>query len=399
MLSAPRLSSWRVTTGSAQVITALMYLIVARLVAPADFGNVLTGISLGTAVVGFIDFGTNSLWVRDFAAGRLSRDELSARMTTKMFVAAGIALGWIGGAALLAPGTDVWIGGPVAFAVLLSQTMQVPLRGSGRGDLVAFAVLADRSSGIALLLILVFARSEPTSALWISISAGSLVAAGAAWLLMPRGSRVCSLRGTKRTWDGAGYFGLYGLATSAQALDLTVLTAFGGSAVTGLYGAVNRWTQPMGLLVSAFSSASAPYLARSRDLRSAWHHVRSGIWLPVAAIALCVVVSITSPLLVGILIGPRYEGSADVLRLLALATIPGIVNQPLAVFLQAVGRERVVALIMAVNVALVLGAIALVAPSHGAQGAAAVALITQAAVAIALGCAVRVVVRSRTRTG
>lgn len=383
------------TTGSAQLLTALMYLVAARLVTPSDLGHVLTGISLGTAVVGFIDFGTNSLWVRDFAAGRLSPSELGRRITGKMFLAAAIAAVWVGATLLLLPSTQTWIAGPIAFAVLLSQTLQVPLRGAGRGDLVSFAVLSDRVSGIGLLLVLVLFRTEATTALWLSITAGSVVAASIAWLLTPKAFRPRSLRGTAATWRGAGYFGMYGLATSAQALDLSVLTAFGGAAVTGLYGAVNRWTQPMGLLVSAFSSASAPYLARSSDLRTAWRHVRSGIWLPVVAIAICVVVSILSPFLVGVLIGPKYEGSAAVLRILALATIPGIINQPLSVFLQAVSKERLVAIVMVVNVLVVLVSIALVAPHFGAAGAAAVALITQSAVAIALSSAVVSVVRSR----
>lgn len=383
------------TTGAAQLLTALMYLVAARLVTPSDLGHVLTGISLGTAVVGFIDFGTNSLWVRDFAAGRLSSVDLGRRIAGKMFVAAAISVLWVGVTLMLLPSTQTWIAGPIAFAVLLSQTLQVPLRGAGRGDVVAFAILADRVSGIGLLLVLVVLRTEPTMALWLSITAGSLVAASIAWLLTPGALRPRSLRGTWATWRGAGYFGMYGLATSAQALDLSVLTAFGGAAVTGLYGAVNRWTQPMGLLVSAFSSASAPYLARSADLRTAWRHVRSGIWLPIVAIVICVVVSIFSPFLVGVLIGPKYEGSAPVLRILALATIPGIINQPLSVFLQAVSKERVVAIVMVVNVSVVLVSIALVAPQFGAAGAAAVALVTQSGVAVALLSAVILVVRSR----
>ncbi|MGH1525410.1 polysaccharide biosynthesis C-terminal domain-containing protein [Leifsonia sp. L25] len=72
------------------------------------------------------------------------------------------------------------------------------------------------------------------------------------------------------------------------------------------------------------------------------------------------------------------------LQILALATIPGILNQPLAVFLQATGLDRIVAIIMTVNVVIALVLIGVLSGLFGAVGAAVAALVTQGFVATAL---------------
>ncbi|HEY1216765.1 MAG TPA: oligosaccharide flippase family protein [Bryobacteraceae bacterium] len=371
-------------TGAAQVATAGMYILAARLVSPEEFGPIASVIATATAVVGFVDFGTNSLWVRDIARGALSATRLGRKVLAKLALSLSAATFWCVLVLTIWPAEQYWVIAPVAFAMLTNQTSQVPLRGIGRADLAALAVISDRMCGAIVMVTLILLGVSPPTALWISIMLGSFVAALTAWRLAPsRSLMVFSKRWWTNPWAGAGFYGVSNLANSAQSLDLAVMSAFGGPAVAGVYGAVNRWTQPLGLLVGAFSSASVPFVARADSWKDAWNHVRSAIWLPLVAILLCVAAFFLSPILVTVLIGTSYSGSVPVLQLLALATIPGIINQPLAGFLQAVRLDRAVAVVMTSNVIIVLGLIAALSSAFGAVGAAMAALVTQTLVALA----------------
>jgi O-antigen/teichoic acid export membrane protein len=78
---------------------------------------------------------------------------------------------------------------------------------------------------------------------------------------------------------------------------------------------------------------------------------------------------ITAPWLVVWLLGDAYTGAAPLLQLLALGTIPAILNQPLATALQARRHDRVVALLVAFAVALQLFLVAVLGASFGALAA------------------------------
>ena len=372
-------------TGIAQLIVAGMYIGAARSASPAQFGFVVAAVAIGNAAVGFLDFGTNALWVRELARGKLAQQRLGHAALSKLLI--GLALGvlWVPLTFVLLPRSVYWIAAPIALALLANQTMQVSLRGIGRADLVAWSILTDRVIGGSVLTGLFLIGLPPFTTLWIALSAGSMGAALMAWKLTPQAARPIFRKFRfVNPWSGSHFYGLTGLATSAQSLDLAVMTAVGGPVIAGTYGAVNRWTQPLGLLVGAFSSASIPFVAQSSSWKDAWLHVRKGMWLPIAAILASIMVAAFSSPIVDVLIGPEYKNSASVLRILALATIPGIVNQPVSVFLQSMGLDRPVAIIMGANVIIVLVLIAVFVPIAGAIGAAIAALVTQTAVAIAL---------------
>lgn len=372
-------------TGLAQLVVAGMYIAAARSGSPAEFGLVVAAVAIGNAAVGFLDFGTNSLWVRELARGKLSRERLGHLSLSKLLIGLACAAVWVPLTLLIAPSTGYWIAAPVALALLANQTMQVSLRGIGRADRVAWSILTDRVIGGGVLAALSFGGLSPFLTLWIALSAGSASAALMGWRITPKSARP-TFRNFKfmNPWSGSHFYGLSGLAISAQSLDLAVMTAVGGPAVAGTYGAVNRWTQPLGLLVTAFSSASAPFVAQSSSWKDAWIHVRKGLWLPITAITACIAVVALSPLIVNVLIGPQYRDSAVVLRILALATIPGIVNQPVSAFLQSMGREKPVSIIMVTNVLVLLLLVASIVPRLGATGAALAVLVTQTVVAAAL---------------
>lgn len=371
------------STGVAQVLVAVLYLVAARGVTPSVFGSTVSAIALGTAAAGFLDFGTNNHWTRELAKRELSDRIFHDRMLSKVILtifAAGI---WMVVAAFLLPSTSYWLAGPIAVALVVNQSYQVPLRSAARGELVALVILADRVAASGLFFLLLACAVPAPTALWIALSAGSIAAAGVAKRIYQDHRPGPGFRFVN-PWSGSQYFGLTSVSNSSQSLDLTLLSVVGGTAAAGVYGAVNRWTQPMALLAAAFASALAPYAARSESLRAAWHQFRRALWMPAAAVALAVGVFIMSPTIVDLLLGGAYDGSAATLRVLALVVIPSIVCQPLVVILQSFRRDRFVAIIMVVAALAQLVLVLFLGRSFGALGAAFSALIVQVFILVAL---------------
>ncbi|WP_406636665.1 lipopolysaccharide biosynthesis protein [Pseudarthrobacter quantipunctorum] len=359
------------TAGCAQIIVALLYIISARSTEPENFGLVVTAIAVGTTAVGFLDFGTNSLWVREIASSRLDPRTLGRKIASKLLYAfAALGVSTTLTAMFFGP-TNIWMAGPVAMCLLVSQSIQVPLRGHGRGDLVALANLIDKLTAACIFALLLALNVVPSMALWVCLAAGALSSALFAWKITPRENRGrLSLRRLVNPWAGSRHYGVANVAITAQSLDIPAMTIFGGPGAAGIYAAVSRWTQPMGLLASAFSSASAPHVARASSLREAWIVARRSSWLLVTAMALSLAVAAFAPVVVDLLIGPDYAGSADVLRIMALTTIVGIANQPLFVFLQSRGFDKPVAVITVAGIIIQLGLVVILSNQFSAVGAA-----------------------------
>lgn len=367
-----------VSTGTAQLVTAVLYIFTARTSAPSDFGLVVTSIALGTAAVGLLDFGTNSYWIREIAANRLGLPLLGKRLASKLLYSVAALAAWTAITAALVPSSGLWLAGPVAMSIIVNQSCQVPLRALGRGDLVAIAILLDKTMAGASFMLLLAAGTLPLTALWLSLSIGGILSALLCWQLTPHHSRPrLALRLSTNPWSASGHYGIAAVAMTAQSLDIPVLTLFGGTSATGTYAAVSRWTQPMSLFASAFSSASTPHIARAHTALEAWNSARKSIWLLGVAVALSLLTAVLAPIIVGAVLGPNYPGSVDVLRILAAATILSIANQPLYGFLQARGFDRQIASITLSSVFVQLTLVALLSGPMQATGAAISALCTQ----------------------
>jgi O-antigen/teichoic acid export membrane protein len=377
--------SLALATGVGQALVAVVYILAARNSSTTDFGLIVTAIALGTAFVGFVDFGTNSLWVREIAKQAMNSLDLGQRLVSKIAIAGLVSLLWASVILIWFGDSTLWVAAPIGMSLLVNQSNQVVLRGIAKAETVSLSILTDRAVVIVVFLITFGAGVDPTIALWTSLTAGSVVAAWVGWALTPRNSRP-TLRFRLRTnpWKGATHYGLFTLGVSAASLDLPILTIIAGPTASGLYGAVNRWTQPMSLLASAFSSASAPFIARSSSWVEAWAYVTKAIWLPLSAIATAIVLALSAPFVVSILIGDSYIGSAPVLQILAIACIPMIVNQPLSVFLQARGQDRIVAVANVATIVTQLLLVAGLASIAGATGAASALAGTQTLLSIFL---------------
>ncbi|WP_334172076.1 lipopolysaccharide biosynthesis protein [Sinomonas sp.] len=338
----------------------------------------MSAIAIATAGMGFIDFGTNSHWVREISRGLMDPDELGRRLTSKIICTLAIGIIWAAITSFVAPGSGLWTASPVMLGLMVNQTSQVALRAAKRGDLVSITIVADKLVAFLAFLALWASGSPSPEALWISLTCGSFTASILGWMLVERRHRpVIRIGSGSNPWRGAGYYGVSSLANSAQTLDLPVLSIVAGPAAAGLFAAVNRWTQPMSLLASAFSAASAPFVSRSADVVEAWRHVRQAAWMPLCAIGLSAGVALAAPILVPVLLGNGYLGSVDNLRILALVAIFSIMSQPLTVVLQSLGHDRFVGTWMGIAVLTQLALVVVLGFWFGSLGAAYASLAIQ----------------------
>lgn len=379
-------------TALAQVIVAVMYIITARNAGPESYGQVVAAIALGGSALGFFDFGTSAFWIRERASDRMTLETFSARVTRKLSIALVlfavaliIAIIWF---PQFVPSCAVFLAGTV------TQTSMVPLRAARRGEVVAMLSIVERAAAVPVFAIALVVKADPLQALWISLTIGTLTAGLSAYLASGAVGRAhFRWRRGSNPWQGSRYYGVSALATSAQQLDLPVLTAAAGPVAGGIYGGVNRWTQPMGLLANAFSSASAPFIAHAEDWKSTQKLVTRAAWLLMLAVGVCITLAVLAPWLVGLLLGPEFSGSAVVLQLLAVGTIPVIINQPLAAALQARRYDHLVAGVYLPSVLVQLGLVFALGSSLGAVGAAIAFCVLQILMLSSLTICVVVAVR------
>jgi O-antigen/teichoic acid export membrane protein len=358
-------------TGLAQIVMALLYLSAARGSSVEEFGSVVAAVAAGIGSVGLVDLGTNNLWTRELAAGRLTQADYSRRAKWKIVYILGASFVWAVTVALIFPGSPYWITGYVAFAQAFCLTVQAALRARGRVELVAAAVLVDKGVAAVVFVSFWLAGASALVALVVGITAGPITSAIVSNRLMLGDRRIrFGWSNPLNPWTGARNFGVANVAETARSYDVTLVDFTGGPAAAGTYGAVNRWTQAIELLSAAFISASVPYLANAPSTRAAIRHLRSGIWLPIMSLLASCAVIVLAPWIVQFLLGPEYADSADVLRLLAAGTIASNLNQPMYMLLMARGKDRSGAILVTVGIASTLTLTAVLTPGLGAIGAA-----------------------------
>lgn len=384
-------------TGVSQILMAAIFAIVARHSAPAAFGLATVGYSMATIAVSVLDFGTSTYWLREMAREPSLLTQMFNRMGSKLVLNAAASLILVT-VCLTIPALNFWW--PLAvvlFGMQAELTLAIPLRAAARVSVVSASMLLNRVVTLAAVLALGM-LGMGVMRLLVATGLGSMAAAAFMW--WKGGSELTRGRGTftwANPWSGSSRFGIISLSASLQALDAPLLTRLAGAAQTGLYGAVNRWTQPIALLISAFCQASIPHVAAARTIRKGWGAIRRSSILLVGALVVAVLVVLFAKPVILLLLGPAYEGSAQVLRVLAVSTAIVIFNQPVAMILQTTGHDGLVSICLPSGVVVQLLGIVVLAPRFGATGAALAACIAQVAMAMMLGTALAFAIRQEGR--
>ncbi|MBX7435508.1 hypothetical protein JDV09_25950 [Mycobacterium sp. Y57] len=315
-----------------------------------------------------MDLGANAYWIREIASRRITQHELNVKITTRIIVALAIATVVIVTAILTAP---VFVAtGVLLITTSTVQTLLVPLSAARRAETVGWLFLFGRVVAIALFVGQTAIAVRPGLALWTSLAVGDVALAVCALTVTPAPSRLrIGVRTLSNPWAGARWYSLSTLSTSAQQLDLPIVGFCAGPTAAGIYGGVNRWTQPMMLIIGAFASAAAPFLAAESHLRDLRWQILRASWILAAAVALAIGVIFTAPWLVPFLLGDAFASSAAVLQWLAGGMILNAIAQPLIVALQSRRFDHVTAIILLVSVLVQLVVVAVLAPALGALSA------------------------------
>ncbi len=173
----------------------------------------------------------------------------------------------------------------VATGFLLSsstfaQTSLVPLRAAQRSEAVAWLTVVGRVFSVAVFLGQTSMGIPAGVSLWSSLVLGDVTLTLCALAVTPKDDRPrIRLRSMANPWSGTKWYAVTNLSVSAQQLDLPIVAVLAGSGAAGIYGGVNRWTQPLLVAIGAFASAAAPFMAaepRLAALRGGSYSVRVG---------------------------------------------------------------------------------------------------------------------------
>lgn len=379
-------------TACGQLLMVLVLSSVGRQVGPAQLGVIAISISIGMVAAGLIDFGANSFWLRELSSGRLSRYDFSRRSGTKLVV--GFTISLIISVVFPLSGPILsrhWGAGLICASVVLSQTLQVAVRAERRNVHLSVLTMLERAAlASSFYALSQCAGIPPDAALYFAYFGGACLAGSLAWFSVDPSFRPAFGRLVLNSaWRGSRYYGASSVLTTLHSLDVVIAGAVGGQHVAGAYGAVNRWTQPIGLSTNAFASLLAPVVAKAKGADDAWNSVRSSLWLPGLSILVALVMAALAELLVLLLMGPEFTDSIPVLRLLCVSAALSSASLVVLTVLQARGRERRVASIMAVGVVVLLAMVGPLVALYGALGVAIATLVEQSLLLVLLLLAAR----------
>lgn len=210
-----------------------------------------------------------------------------------------------------------------------------------------------------------------------SISLGAALALPMALRLSP--DRVQDESGWRQRIRETFAFNLYPLIVNTyDRVDVVLLSKLVGNAAVGIYSLPYRAYAALSILPYGIMGTLLPSLAKS-----AWDHderERCGVTMQLLyAVALFLILGamLLADAAVRFALGPGYQGSAAVLKILAWATIPTFLNYALNAFLLAKNQERVFLRTALVCTVVNVTANLLLIPRYSYIAAAGVTILTE----------------------
>ena len=362
------------SAGVTQLLVATVYILSARSASPDRYGPVAAGAAVAMLAGSAVDFGGATYMVRELAAGR--GQEYQSWLYSKLLIGAVVALP-IGAIAALVGARGAWTAANAAWLAVLfcgaiwSFLFAIPLRVNMRfGTISLIQVISRAPSAIVALLLQSAHRLVPE--LLVPLLALAYVLE-ALMYVVSNGLRNLSgmTRGTRlvNPYTGSGRIGLNATISSMSSLDAAVITATAGNLAAGQFAGVSKWTAPIGLVSTAISQTMFPRMSRARrDQRARLLAVSLG-YLGLA-LPILLAVAIFAPIVVRVLLGGQYAESVGVLRVLCVALIFAMANQPLNSTLIAWGEEHAATVVLFGSMVVQLASQAMLAAGFGAIGAA-----------------------------
>lgn len=353
-----QLGSKYASMGAQLVITAVL----ARLVAPADFGlvaivtvftglfSLLSDMGIGVAVVQYRD---------------LTEDDYGALFGFSMLLAAVLVATFCACSPLVAAFYDdgrlVGLCLAASPTLLFSTLNSVPeglMLKDRRFDLIAVRLVAATAVSGAVAIVLALAGRGATSlVLQADLSSGIVLA----WNLLARPVRHVSLHfmaPLRRIFSYSAYqFGFSVINYFSRNLDNMLVGRFLGSVQLGYYDKAYKLTgYPMSAFSSVIGSVIQPYMAEHQDdpdvVFDCWMRVEkllSLVGAAVAAVFLCAPAEV-----VEVLYGPGWEPSVPVFAMLSVSVYFQMMGNTSGAFFQSLGRTDYMFRVGLVNTAITL---------------------------------------------
>lgn len=343
-------------TVASQVITAALFVVLARSAPISEFGfaTAIYGICMIGSDV--IDFGTSGRMVRDAAAGSISPRFIQVIWSTRLLVGVCAVPLWVASSIFLSLSPlQALAAGVLATTRAWAAGSYALLMKSERFGILSVTTTVERLGSLLAASTLVFAGQTAATALCAGMAFGCIVGMITATLQLQRQDRpLLNALPSWRYFKFGRSYAASGLVTDMALADTTIVGMIAGHTQAGLFVTGARLTGPFGLVSGALAQAVAPRAAQSyEDPRAVRLAVRWMITTATLVTSLAMAaVAASAPWVLELVFGSQYVDAATVVRLYCLASVIVCVTAPLSSYLQAVGRAKSVARTLAVGVAV-----------------------------------------------
>lgn len=366
-----------VSVGSRLLVGLLLFLLLARLWGPAQFGLFSFVFSFSALLVLLVDFGFALYLLREVAASpadaaRLIAEALRAKlvlmlMATGLLVGTGLVIGPVAlPPALLAP---LFL---AALAMSFADFFVAPLRALGRYDLEAGLVTLANGLQFALAGTVAWQGGSPMAVGWAMLLARLAylaLALGATRRVVPQlrlGAPVAA--GPWATLRRAWPYGVDGmLVTAWNQLDVVVVRVLFGLQAVGLYSAGQKIVLGIGALAPVVGNVMIPRMSRlaATGAPAFWSTAAK-----TAATMACIGAAFGLPLmffaqpLADLMFGQSYEGLAGLLPLFGGVLLLRYVAASAGVVITAAGFQARRVVVQLAGLAVVAGLLAWLATTE-----------------------------------
>ncbi len=343
-------------------------MLLAREIAPNDFGVVATFVSIATVVGAVADLGLETTVLR---RGSTGGDDITrpARLHQVTVGAACLGLLIVGLVLAVGPYPELYPLLPTVAWVWLERRMNLfagLLLARGHPGRAGVALGGARLASVVTFVLLLHALDSPVLAYSLASVLGSLGGLLVARdpLPPPRGDE-----GLGRLLRRANPFWQASMSGLLRTLDVPLVQAFAGPPAAAVYALPSRAVAPLRLLATTMSTTAIPY-ASQRDSARLRELERTTLLGWLAMMGILVVSWSFIDNLVVLVLGDAYAAAAQVLRILAIGVVVNVPGAYWSGVLQGTGHERLVARVGAVLVVVFAGLVTCGALIGGASGAA-----------------------------
>lgn len=356
----------------AALLQAVTFILLARELAPADFGLFSALFGIATLAQTSFDLGLSTLILRERAKSPVSGVVTAAlRLNNRLSALLAVATVLVVAGGALLVDEMFWQLLPLAVWVASERNADVWLGvalADGDAKVTTANLVLRRTAALGLFVGLGVIGLPPLLAFSVGVAVAAVASSAFAHAFVNRRLPPASaVTARELVRDGWPYW-VNSVATQARNLDVVIVAVAGGAAQAGFYAAASRITGPLRILPTSLASVLLPQAARTTSTT-----LRPLVKLVAACVAVLAVVyalvAWTTPWFVPVLLGDNYVGAVPAIQIAALGLVFAATASLLGSLLQGVGLKHFVAQSsVAMTVACLLGA-AVGAAAGGAIGA------------------------------